>query len=58
VSKKITPPSTAARTIGSAASSSSTHGRSLLLPKLIIPRHTRDTRMPVAPRLAYSMITS
>jgi hypothetical protein len=29
-----------------------------LLPKLIIPRHTRDTRMPVAPRLTYSMITS
>jgi len=58
VSKKITPPSTAARTIGSAASSSSTHGRWLLFPKLIIPRHTRDTRMPVAPRLTYSMTTS
>jgi hypothetical protein len=55
VSKKVTPPSTAARTIGSAASSSSTHALSLSLPKLIIPRHTRETRSPVAPRFTYSM---
>src|SRR5437588_8054502 len=53
VSKKFTPPSTAARTIGSAASSSITHGRSLSLPKPIMPRPTRDTRRPVAPRFTY-----
>ena len=51
VSKKVTPPSTADFTIGSAAASSRTHGRSLLLPKLIMPRHTLDTRTPVRPRL-------
>ena len=50
VSKNVMPPSTAARTIGSAACSSSTHGLSLSLPKLIIPRHTRETRRPLAPR--------
>ncbi len=32
VSKNVTPPSTARRTMGSAASSSSTHGRSESLP--------------------------
>jgi hypothetical protein len=53
VSKNVTPPSTAARTIGSAAPSSSTHARSLSLPKLIMPRQMRDTRRPVAPRLTY-----
>src|SRR5271154_1860750 len=58
VSKKVIPPSTAACTIGSAASSSSTHRRSLSLPKLIMPRHTRDTRRPVAPRFTYSMDSS
>src|SRR5580700_7610806 len=47
------PPSTAALTIGSAASSSRTHGRSLSLPKLIMPRQMRDTRRPVEPRLTY-----
>src|SRR5277367_5443456 len=58
VSKNVMPPSTAARTIGSAAASSSTQARSLSLPKLIIPRHTRDTRRPVAPRLTYCMRSS
>src|SRR5215470_16170220 len=47
------PPSAAALTRGSAAASSSTHGRSLSLPKLIIPRQTRDTRRPVEPRFTY-----
>ena len=50
VSKKVTPPSTARRTIGSAAASSRTQSRSLPpLPKLIMPRQIRETRSPVAP---------
>jgi hypothetical protein len=28
---------------------------SLSLPKLIMPRHTRETRRPVAPRFTYSI---
>ncbi len=51
MSKKVMPPSTAARTMGSAWSSSSTQGRSLSFPKLIIPRQTRDTRRPVLPEI-------
>src|ERR1035438_1696229 len=47
------PPSTAARTIGSAASPPSTHGLSLWLPKLIMPRQMRETRRPVAPTFTY-----
>src|SRR5215467_2137356 len=57
VSKKITPPSAAARTSGSASFSSSTHCLLLLSPKLIMPRQMRDTRRPVEPRLTYSMNT-
>src|SRR5437588_11404997 len=53
VSKKFTPPSTAARTMVSAAFSSTTHGRSLSFPKPIMPRQTRDTRRPVAPSFTY-----
>src|SRR5205823_932310 len=49
------PPSTAALTMGSAASSSSTHGLSLSFPKLIIPRQTLETRRPVLPRFAWRM---
>jgi len=37
---------------------SSTQGLSLALPKLIMPRQTRDTRRPVRPRFTYSMRTS
>ena len=37
--------------LSAACSSSRTQGRSLSFPKLIIPRHTRDTRRPVVPRL-------
>ena len=44
--------------MGSAASSSSAQARSLSLPKLIIPRQMRDTRMPVLPRFTYSIDTS
>ncbi len=51
MSKNVTPPSTADLMIGSAARSSSTQGRSLSFPKLIMPRHTLDTRTPVRPRL-------
>ncbi len=50
VSKKVTPPSTAAFTIGSAASSSMTQGRSLSFPKPIMPRQTLETRSPDVPR--------
>src|ERR671937_1280202 len=49
------PPSTARRTIGSAAASSSAHSRLSCLPKLIIPRHSRETRRPVSPRFTYSI---
>src|SRR5262245_57837895 len=49
------PPSIARRTICSASASPSAHWRSSAGPKLIIPRHTRDTRRPVRPRLTYSM---
>src|SRR6266511_287433 len=52
------PPSTAALTIGSAAVSSRTHGRSLSFPKLIMPRHTLDTLRPVRPRFVYLIATS
>src|SRR5215467_9551352 len=52
------PPSTAALTIGSAAVSSRTHGRSLSFPKLIMPRHTLDTLRPVLPRFTYLIVTS
>src|SRR5262245_52188024 len=52
------PPSTARRTIGAASVSSSAHGRPSSLPKLIIPRHTRETRRPVAPRFTYSIDSS
>src|SRR5215211_5322363 len=52
------PPSTAALTIGSAAVSSRTHGRSLSFPTLIMPRHTLDTLRPVWPRFAYLIATS
>src|SRR5215204_5469098 len=52
------PPSTAAFTIGSAAVSSRTHGRSLSFPKLIMPRHTLDTLRPVRPRFVYLIATS
>src|SRR5437764_4705232 len=52
------PPSTAALTIGSAAVSSRTHGRSLSFPKLIMPRHTLDTLRPVLPRFVYLIATS
>ena len=38
------------RTIGSAASSSMTHGRSLSFPKPIMPRQTLETRSPDVPR--------
>ena len=51
VSKKVTPPSTAARTIGSAASSSMTQARSLSFPKPIMPRQILETRRPDVPRL-------
>src|SRR3569623_1893696 len=50
----MTPPSTARRTIGSAAASSIAQRRPSCGPKLIIPRQTRDTRRPVAPRFTYS----
>src|SRR5919108_2229275 len=52
------PPSTAALTIGSAAVSSRTHGRSLSFPKLIMPRQTLDTLRPVRPRFVYLIATS
>src|SRR5215211_3083403 len=52
------PPSTAALTIGSAAVSSRTHGRSLSFPKLIMPRHTLDTLRPVRPRFVFLIATS
>ena len=58
MSKNVMPPSTAARTMGSAWSSSNTQGRSLSFPKLIIPRHTLDTRRPVFPRFTYRTATS
>jgi hypothetical protein len=58
VSKKTTPPSTARRTIGSAAGSSSDQGRLSCLPKLIIPRHTRETRRPALPRFTYRIAAS
>ena len=51
VSKKVTPPSTAARTMGSAASSSMTQARSLSFPNPIMPRQTLETRRPDVPRL-------
>src|SRR4029453_3252453 len=57
-SKNVMPPSTAALTIGSAAVSSRTHGRSLSFPKLIMPRHTLDTLRPVRPRFVYLIATS
>jgi hypothetical protein len=38
--------------------SSTAHTRLSCLPKLIIPRHTRDTRRPVLPRLTYCMAAS
>src|SRR5438876_2455796 len=49
------PPSTARLTIGSAAASSSAHSRLSCLPKLNIPRQTRETRSPVRPRFTYSI---
>src|SRR5262245_27044546 len=49
------PPSTARRTIGSASDSSSAHSLLSCLPKLIIPRHTRETHRPVPPRFTYSI---
>src|SRR5262245_46859475 len=55
VSKKVTPESTALRTIGSAASSRSAQARSVGSPKLIIPRQIRDTFRPVCPNRAYCM---
>jgi hypothetical protein len=55
VSKKVTPASTARRTIGSAASSSSARGRTAGSPKLIMPRQIRDTFIPVEPKRTYSM---
>ena len=51
-------PSTARRTIGSAAASSSAHSRLSCLPKLIIPRHSRETRRPVLPRFTYCISSS
>src|SRR5512132_1689026 len=54
----MTPPSTARSTIGSAAASSSAHSRLSCSPKLIIPRHTRETRRPVSPRFTYSISSS
>ncbi len=55
VSKKVTPASTARRTIGSAASSSSSHARCAGSPKPIMPRQIRDTFSPDEPSRAYSM---
>src|SRR5918996_678781 len=52
------PPSTARLTIGSASASSSAHSRLSCLPKLIIPRQTRETRRPVSPRFTYSIPSS
>src|SRR5262249_53410066 len=52
------PPSTAASTIGSAAGSSRTHGRSLSFPKLILPRHTLDTLRPGRPKFVYLIVHS
>ena len=50
VSKNVTPPSTAARTMGSAASSSMTQGRSLPFPNPIIPRQILETLRPDVPK--------
>src|SRR6266567_7912002 len=55
VSKKLTPTSTARRTIGSAASSRKIHGRDDGSPKLIMPRAIRETLRPDEPNRRYSM---
>src|SRR5580658_1672886 len=54
VSKNVTPPSTAARTMGSVSSSLIDHGLSSLFPNAIMPRQIRETRRPDCPKLAYS----
>src|SRR5689334_9366704 len=50
VSKKLMPASKACLIKGRLASSSSTHGRHLLEPYVIVPRQMRDTLRPERPR--------
>src|SRR5512140_4015866 len=52
---KLMPASRAWRMTGRASSSSRTHSRHFLEPKLIAPRHSRDTFIPVEPKRTYSM---
>jgi hypothetical protein len=58
VSKKLMPASIARLKNGPAASCSSTHGRQLAEPKLMHPRHNRETLTPVFPSRVYSIVLS